>query len=101
MPVRVRTSGCLFSIAASIADNGGLVKSVYFPRAILPTAAYVAGPGEIAYFAQHQMDKLKPEWTPFEHVVDLMPTEHQEGARRMEAAAGTTGRSARPSDRCR
>ena len=28
---------------------------------------------EIAYFAQHQMDKLKPEQTPFEHVIDLMP----------------------------
>jgi ATP-binding cassette subfamily F protein 3 len=32
---------------------------------------------EIAHFAQHQMDKLKPEWTPFEHVVDLMPTDSE------------------------
>ena len=32
---------------------------------------------EIAHFAQHQMDKLKPEWTPFEHVVDMMPTDSE------------------------
>ncbi len=32
---------------------------------------------EIAHFAQHQMDKLKPEWTALEHVVDLMPNEQR------------------------
>ena len=28
---------------------------------------------DVAYFAQHQMDKLKPEWTPLEHMPELMP----------------------------
>jgi ATP-binding cassette subfamily F protein 3 len=32
---------------------------------------------EIAHFAQHQMDKLKPEWTPLEHVIELMPKDNE------------------------
>jgi len=32
---------------------------------------------EIAHFAQHQMDKLRPEWTPLEHVAELMPTDNE------------------------
>ena len=32
---------------------------------------------EIAHFAQHQMDKLKPEWTPLEHMVELMPLDNE------------------------
>jgi ATP-binding cassette, subfamily F, member 3 len=28
---------------------------------------------EIAYFAQHQMEKLHADWTPLQHVIDLMP----------------------------
>jgi len=43
---------------------------------------------DIAYFAQHQMDKLKPEWTPFEHVVELMPYDSEAKRRSRVAQMG-------------
>lgn len=45
---------------------------------------------EIAHFAQHQMDKLKPEWTPFEHVVELMPTDSEARRRSRLSQMGLT-----------
>jgi ATP-binding cassette subfamily F protein 3 len=45
---------------------------------------------EIAHFAQHQMDKLKPEWTPLEHMVDLMPLENEARRRSRLAQMGLT-----------
>jgi ATP-binding cassette subfamily F protein 3 len=45
---------------------------------------------EIAYFAQHQLDKLKPEQTPFEHVVDLMPYDSEAKRRSRVAQMGLT-----------
>ena len=45
---------------------------------------------EIAHFAQHQMDKLKPEWTPFEHVVDMMPTDSESRRRSRLSQMGLT-----------
>ncbi len=38
---------------------------------------------DVAYFAQHQLDELKPAWSPYDHVRDLMPdaTEAQVRAR--------------------
>ncbi len=38
---------------------------------------------EVAYFAQHQLDELKPEYSPYDHVRELMPdaTEAQVRAR--------------------
>ncbi|WDR05607.1 ABC-F family ATP-binding cassette domain-containing protein [Devosia rhodophyticola] len=45
---------------------------------------------EIAHFAQHQMDKLKPEWTPFEHVIDLMPTDSESRRRSRLSQMGLT-----------
>ncbi|MHA6691981.1 ABC-F family ATP-binding cassette domain-containing protein [Devosia sp. A449] len=45
---------------------------------------------EIAHFAQHQMDKLKPEWTPFEHIVDLMPTDGEAKRRSRLSQMGLT-----------
>lgn len=45
---------------------------------------------EIAHFAQHQMDKLKPEWTPFEHVVDMMPTDSEAKRRSRLSQMGLT-----------
>ncbi len=38
---------------------------------------------EVAYFAQHQLDELKPAWSPYDHVRGLMPdaTEAQVRAR--------------------
>jgi ATP-binding cassette subfamily F protein 3 len=45
---------------------------------------------EIAHFAQHQMDKLKPDWTPFEHVVELMPTESEAKRRSRLSQMGLT-----------
>jgi ATP-binding cassette subfamily F protein 3 len=45
---------------------------------------------EIAHFAQHQMDKLKPNWTPFEHVVELMPTESEARRRSRLSQMGLT-----------
>ena len=38
---------------------------------------------EVAYFAQHQLDELKPAWSPYDHVRELMPeaTEAQVRAR--------------------
>jgi ATP-binding cassette subfamily F protein 3 len=45
---------------------------------------------DIAYFAQHQMDSLKPEWTPFEHVVELMPAETEARRRSRVAQMGLT-----------
>lgn len=45
---------------------------------------------EIAHFAQHQMDKLKPEWTPLEHVIDLMPTDNEARRRSRLAQMGLT-----------
>jgi ATP-binding cassette subfamily F protein 3 len=43
---------------------------------------------DIAYFAQHQMDKLKPEWTPLEHVVELMPYDSEAKRRSRVAQMG-------------
>jgi ATP-binding cassette subfamily F protein 3 len=43
---------------------------------------------EIAYFAQHQMDKLKPEETPLEHVSSLMPYDAEAKRRSREAQMG-------------
>ncbi|MEQ1900298.1 MAG: ABC-F family ATP-binding cassette domain-containing protein [Devosia sp.] len=45
---------------------------------------------EIAYFAQHQMDKLKPEHTPLEHVIDLMPYDSEARRRSRIAQMGLT-----------
>jgi ATP-binding cassette subfamily F protein 3 len=45
---------------------------------------------EIAYFAQHQMDKLKPEQTPLEHVIDLMPYDSEAKRRSRVAQMGLT-----------
>ncbi len=45
---------------------------------------------EIAHFAQHQMDKLKPEWTPFEHVIELMPTDPESKRRSRLSQMGLT-----------
>ena len=45
---------------------------------------------EIAHFAQHQMDKLKPEWTPLEHVADLMPLDNEAKRRSRLAQMGLT-----------
>ena len=38
---------------------------------------------DVAYFAQHQLDELKPQWSPYDHVRELMPeaTEAQVRAR--------------------
>lgn len=45
---------------------------------------------EIAHFAQHQMDKLKPEQTPLEHIVDLMPYDNEAKRRSRLAQMGIT-----------
>lgn len=45
---------------------------------------------EIAHFAQHQMDKLQPEWTPLEHMVDLMPLDNEARRRSRLAQMGLT-----------
>jgi ATP-binding cassette subfamily F protein 3 len=45
---------------------------------------------EIAHFAQHQLDKLKPEWTPFEHIIDLMPYDSEAKRRSRVAQMGLT-----------
>lgn len=45
---------------------------------------------EIAYFAQHQMDMLKPNNTPFEHVIDLMPYDSEAKRRSRVAQMGLT-----------
>jgi len=48
---------------------------------------------EIAHFAQHQMDKLKPEWTPLEHVAELMPADNEARRRsRLNQMGLTTSR---------
>ncbi|HEY4201461.1 MAG TPA: ABC-F family ATP-binding cassette domain-containing protein [Devosiaceae bacterium] len=45
---------------------------------------------EIAHFAQHQMDKLRPEWTPLEHVIELMPYDNESKRRSRLAQMGLT-----------
>ncbi|MBJ3785355.1 ABC-F family ATP-binding cassette domain-containing protein [Devosia sediminis] len=45
---------------------------------------------EIAHFAQHQMDKLKPEQTPLEHVAELMPLDNETKRRSRLAQMGLT-----------
>ena len=45
---------------------------------------------EIAHFAQHQMDKLKPEQTPLEHVTPLMPLDNETKRRSRLAQMGLT-----------
>lgn len=48
---------------------------------------------EIAHFAQHQMDKLKPEWTPLDHVAELMPLDNETKRRsRLNQMGLTTSR---------
>ncbi len=43
---------------------------------------------DVAYFAQHQLDHLKPEQTPYEHVIDLMPLESEAKRRARVAQMG-------------
>jgi ATP-binding cassette subfamily F protein 3 len=43
---------------------------------------------DIAYFAQHQLDKLKPNQTPLEHVVELMPYDSEARRRSRVAQMG-------------
>ena len=43
---------------------------------------------EVAYFAQHQLDKLKPEQTPYEHIIGLMPLESEARRRSRIAQMG-------------
>lgn len=43
---------------------------------------------EVAYFAQHQLDHLKPEQTPYEHIIDLMPLESEAKRRSRIAQMG-------------
>src|SRR5690554_1380315 len=43
---------------------------------------------EVAYFAQHQLEHLKPELTPYEHVIDLMPQESEAKRRSRVAQMG-------------
>lgn len=45
---------------------------------------------DIAYFAQHQMDSLKPEQTPLEHVIALMPNDSEAKRRSRLAQMGMT-----------
>ena len=45
---------------------------------------------EIAHFAQHQMDKLRPDWTPFEHIIELMPTDGEAKRRSRLSQMGLT-----------
>ena len=45
---------------------------------------------DIAYFAQHQMDSLKPEHTPLEHVIELMPNDSEAKRRSRLAQMGMT-----------
>ncbi|KKB13493.1 glycosyl transferase family 1 [Devosia geojensis] len=45
---------------------------------------------EIAHFAQHQLDKLKPEQTPLEHVIELMPYDNEAKRRSRLAQMGLT-----------
>lgn len=45
---------------------------------------------EIAHFAQHQLDKLKPEQTPLEHVIELMPYDSEAKRRSRLAQMGLT-----------
>jgi len=43
---------------------------------------------EVAYFAQHQMDKLKPALTPLEHMPELMPYDNETRRRSRLAQMG-------------
>ena len=43
---------------------------------------------DVAYFAQHQMDKLKPGLTPLEHMPDLMPYDNEAKRRSRLAQMG-------------
>jgi len=43
---------------------------------------------KVAYFAQHQLDELKPEQTAFEHVRPLMPQAHESKVRARVAQMG-------------
>ena len=45
---------------------------------------------DIAYFAQHQMDKLKPQQTPLEHVIEMMPYDSEAKRRSRIAQMGLT-----------
>ncbi len=47
-----------------------------------------SGKLSIAYFAQHQMDELRPEETPFQHVARLVPEEPEAKARSRVARMG-------------
>jgi ATP-binding cassette subfamily F protein 3 len=45
---------------------------------------------DIAYFAQHQMDKLRPQQTPLEHIIELMPYDSEAKRRSRIAQMGLT-----------
>ena len=45
---------------------------------------------EIAHFAQHQMDKLRADWTPLQHIVELMPYDNESKRRSRLAQMGVT-----------
>jgi bacillithiol biosynthesis cysteine-adding enzyme BshC len=89
---RERIARARAAIAAASADPGSLSPNVLLrpvvERAILPTLAYVAGPGEIAYFAQvsavaaalgAEQPMVAPRWsgTLIEpHIAELMERYH-------------------------
>jgi ATP-binding cassette, subfamily F, member 3 len=43
---------------------------------------------DVAYFAQHQLGKLKPEQTPYEHIIEVMPLESEAKRRSRIAQMG-------------
>ena len=67
-----------------------LVKAIAGRLAPLTGNVYKSKKLKIAYFAQHQIDELKPKKSPFEHVRELMPdgTEAQVRSRTAQIGFG-------------
>jgi ATP-binding cassette, subfamily F, member 3 len=77
--------------------NGKSTFAKLIARKLAPLSGNVFGHKriEVGYFAQHQLDELRPQATPYDHMLDLMPdaTEAQRRTR-----LGTYGFSADKAD---
>ncbi|NNU15267.1 ABC-F family ATP-binding cassette domain-containing protein [Parvularcula sp. ZS-1/3] len=71
--LRIDSEDRIAILGANGQGKSTLVKAVSGRLAVMEGNLYKHKKLKIAYFAQHQLDELKPKQSPFEHVRALMP----------------------------
>ncbi|NRA31348.1 MAG: ABC-F family ATP-binding cassette domain-containing protein, partial [Parvularculaceae bacterium] len=71
--LRIDSEDRIAILGANGQGKSTLVKAVSGRLAVMDGNLYKHKKLKIAYFAQHQLDELRPKETPFEHVRKLMP----------------------------